>query len=711
MSSHATRGRPLARASGSTATQMPATQQHHSLGAAAAQQQLPRFFCPLDARCRAVATEAEATALPLLLYLPGLDGTGYAAVTQFASLGVLFEVNCLSLPKEAAGGTASQYTFQDLVACVCAHVAAAQKAHPGRPIVLLGESMGGVVALATAAQCQPGTLASVVLVNPATSFATSAWPVLGPLLPSLPMEVYNLVPFALAPILGDPIRLAFSALAGAAEASAQRGSEQGQPAGAADVMTEATSALVGSLMRLGGLAEIIPPATLARRLQMLTEGCKLVDAALKDGAVVRALPPVKIFVGDSDRLIPSAEEGPRLARLLPQATLQVVAGSHMLLQEGSLDLASALRDCGMYHPLAVTAARVAAAARSEGQEPQADARPARRVKPPTSKTIALGAAAMPSQEAIAKARQSVTPLRRIVSPVFLSTSPAGEVEQGLRHMPVASGAAPMLFVGNHTLLAIELGLLIDEVLTHKGMLLRGLAHPVVFQQVQAQAGGLLGGGNGREAMGNTFQAFGAVPVSGRNLYALLAAGEAVLLFPGGVREAYKRKGEQNTLQWPRKAEFVRHVIRTGATIVPFAAIGADDSVQIVADAGDVLATPFLGDMMRERARQMPAARAVDTRATEEGAPEELFLPPVVAPNGLPKRFYWKFGKPIECAKMDPAAADDPQLVDAMYESVKEDVQGGIQYLLAKRDSDPFGDTGARLLWEAAAGRQAPSFKP
>ena len=653
-----------------------------------------------------MTTEVEAAALPLLLYLPGLDGTGYAAVSQFASLGQLFEVNCLSLPKEGDAGAAA-FTFQELVDCVLTHVAAAQQAHPGRPVVLLGESMGGVVALATAAQCQPGTLASVVLVNPATSFATTAWPVFGPLLPSLPIEVYNLVPFALAPILGDPLRLAASALAGAAEASAQRGDEQGQPAGAADMMTQAASALVGSLMRLGGLAEIIPPATLARRLQMLTDGCRLVDAALKDGAVVRGLPPVQIFVGDSDRLIPSAEEGPRLARLLPQATVQVVAGSHMLLQEGSLNLANALRDNGMYRPLAVTAARVAAAARSGGQEPPSDARPARRVKPPTKTTIVLGDAAMPSQEAIEKARQSVTPLRRIVSPVFLSTSPAGEVEQGLRHMPVASGAGPVLFVGNHMLLAVELGLLVDEVLTQKGMLLRGLAHPVVFQQLQSSPQAR----NGSETMGQTFQAFGAVPVSGRNLYTLLAAGEAVLLFPGGVREAYKRKGEQNTLQWPRKAEFVRHVIRTGATIVPFAAIGTDDSVQIVADAGDVLATPFLGDLLRERARQMPAARAVDTRATEEGAPEELFLPPVVAPNGLPKRFYWKFGKPIECAHLDPSAADDPQLVASMYEAVKANVEDGIQYLLRKRNSDPFGDTGARMLWEAAAGRQAPSFKP
>jgi hypothetical protein len=35
--------------------------------------------------------------------------------------------------------------------------------------------------------------------------------------------------------------------------------------------------------------------------------------------------------------------------------------------------------------------------------------------------------------------------------------------------------------------------------------------------------------------------FGAVPVTGSNLYKLMAAHEAVLLLPGGVREALKPK--------------------------------------------------------------------------------------------------------------------------------------------------------------------------
>lgn len=117
-----------------------------------------------------------------------------------------------------------------------------------------------------------------------------------------------------------------------------------------------------------------------------------------------------------------------------------------------------------------------------------------------------------------------------------------------------------------------------------------------------------------------FAAMGAVPVSGKNLYRLLEAGETALLFPGGVREAYKRKarqhptprrarsrwhgscrpkprvctvpwrgrmndvrpcmgaspaasqGEKYRLFWPSRPEFVRMAIKFGATVVPFSAV-------------------------------------------------------------------------------------------------------------------------------------------
>ena len=56
---------------------------------------------------------------------------------------------------------------------------------PTRPVYLLGESFGGLLAIAVAAEL-PDLVDRVVLVNPATSFTRSVWPVLGPLLPSVP---------------------------------------------------------------------------------------------------------------------------------------------------------------------------------------------------------------------------------------------------------------------------------------------------------------------------------------------------------------------------------------------------------------------------------------------------------------------------------------------------------------------------------------------
>jgi hypothetical protein len=51
-------------------------------------------------------------------------------------------------------------------------------------------------------------------------------------------------------------------------------------------------------------------------------------------------------------------------------------------------------------------------------------------------------------------------------------------------------------------------------------------------------------------------------------------------------------------------------MRLGATVVPFAAVGAEDGFNIVADADALLSVPLLGDALRARAAAVPAARAV-----------------------------------------------------------------------------------------------------
>lgn len=65
--------------------------------------------------------------------------------------------------------------------------------------------------------------------------------------------------------------------------------------------------------------------------------------------------------------------------------------------------------------------------------------------------------------------------------MFFSTRPDGSVVEGLSALPVGSG--PVLLVGNHQTLAFDLGVLIDEVLREKGVLMRGLAHPLAFRMM------------------------------------------------------------------------------------------------------------------------------------------------------------------------------------------------------------------------------------
>lgn len=49
--------------------------------------------------------------------------------------------------------------------------------------------------------------------------------------------------------------------------------------------------------------------------------------------------------------------------------------------------------------------------------------------------------------------------------------------------------------------------------------------------------------------------------------------------------------------------------RFGATIVPFAAVGVDDSLNIIADSQQLEALPVLGDMVKRRAGGLPQVRA------------------------------------------------------------------------------------------------------
>lgn len=79
-------------------------------------------------------------------------------------------------------------------------------------------------------------------------------------------------------------------------------------------------------------------------------------------------------------------------------------------------------------------------------------------------------------------------------------------------------------------------------------------------------------------------AVGTVDGTVANADALLAAGELVLVLPGGLREAVKPRELRYRLLWGHRYGFVRAALRSGAPLVPMASLGADDLFNLVGDA-------------------------------------------------------------------------------------------------------------------------------
>ena len=546
--------------------------------------------------------------------------------------------------------------------------------------------MGGMLALLAAARLGAERCHRVVLVNPATSFPRSVWADAGPLLPGLPRPLYEALPLGLAPVLGDPLRLAAGAV------------DPGSP------LPEQASQLatgLGSLgSTLGELTTALPKETLAHRMQLLREGAEAAETALPD-----VEQRVLVLYSENDLLLPSREEGERLKERLLRCETRMLEGSgHAALQEGGMDLLAVLEDTGFYTARRRMSSSGAGPAPKAAPAPEDGGRAAgKRRRRGTGASRYAVPVEIPTEQEVRQTVQNDRQLRvlkSVASPVFYSTDAQGAIVRGLGNVPEGR---PILFVGNHQTFAPDLSLIITQFLQEKGVLLRGLAHPAVAAGAGApgegpREGRERSGGAGGPALWNRFASYGAVPVSPFAMYNLLSHGEAVLLFPGGAREACKGRGEEYQLFWPQDGEFVRMAAKFGATIVPFSAIGADESVSVVANADELLELPVVGEWLRGRLQDIPTVRKES---------REEFMAPLVMPKS-PERFYFLFGRPVQ---LSPEDARDREEMAEVYRGVKAAVRQGIEYLMGRRALDPYAGFLRRQLYEASRGEQAPSADP
>lgn len=258
----------------------------------------------------------------------------------------------------------------------------------------------------------------------------------------------------------------------------------------------------------------------------------------------------------------------------------------------------------------------------------------------------------PSADDIKRGLRLIEPLRKVINPKVY----------GIEHVP-PQGA---LLVGNHTVLGVLDSPLLCAELWERGILVRALGDHVHFKL---------------PVWRDMLTAFGVVDGTRANTAELMRRGEQILVFPGGGREVAKRKGEKYKLIWKNRMGFARLAITHGYPIVPFAAVGVEEALDIIVDADSPLLAPtrLLVKKVLGTPDVAPLVRGIG-------------LTPIPR---LERQYYW-FGDAIQTTSV-AGRGDDDVVVRTVREQTKVAIEKGIEFLLNERENDPNRSVVKRLL--------------
>jgi pimeloyl-ACP methyl ester carboxylesterase len=336
-----------------------------------------RFASPLlEEGYRPVVETLENNTLyekPLLIYLPGFDGTWMAPFLQMPELSTTFDVHCLTMSMqdrstyldlkenviafidlqvldnnrklEEETGNISDKTLQtpeqgtNFFTVFWAKTAPQrpkETKRTKRPVYLIGESFGGILASDVALSLLKDkaiNLMGLVMINAATCYDRSKLASMGPSVAELPEWLYPIGLARLLPLFNDDVSFSQLLLILLSKALPSV------------IDSEAREAFMGRVaFSLPQKLKYMPQKTLQWRLrEWLETGCAEMATKLgqfSDFPSFRTL----IIAGEKDFCLPSIDEAERLSSILPNNHIHVVEGAGHATTCGSrVDLAALMR--------------------------------------------------------------------------------------------------------------------------------------------------------------------------------------------------------------------------------------------------------------------------------------------------------------------------------------------------------------------------------
>ena len=230
--------------------------------------------------------------LPLLVYLPGMDGTGELFHQQIADLQPYFDLRCLSIPSH------NKFNWEQLTQATITCLEKELDNNHHSAVYLCGESFGGCLAMKVAL-AKPKVIKKLVLVNCASSFNQQPILSLGITLTRLlPDWLHRNSTVGLLPFLAELNRLSYSD----------------------------RRALLAAMKSL-------PQEIISWRLALLR------DFAVDPQQCSQFQPTTLIISSKCDRLLPSEQEAIKLAALFPNSIQEILPNSgHACLLETDIKL-------------------------------------------------------------------------------------------------------------------------------------------------------------------------------------------------------------------------------------------------------------------------------------------------------------------------------------------------------------------------------------